>query len=338
MSTHYVYLLLDPRKKGSFVYGKLKLAHEPFYVGKTKTRKREQTSIRSGRPYDHIKGEGKHVRSHKYNKICKIKAAGKEPLVFIYRKGIKEEHANIIERFLIAKIGRYDLNTGPLTNKTSGGDGVSGFKRPPEMEVMRIANMKAAINNMSIEEKTKWYNNVKEAWASKSKKELEAFAEVSSKRWSGYDEERRKNIGRKLSISRIKYLNSLTPEERSNKASKGVATLKASGRFMEVRLKGRITKLKNACKTYESFLENNFDKAITLEDDYVAVKSKFKSRRPVLRHICAYHGEFYKDTETLKRSRYGCPKCNKLAHYHKDLLVSAEGYEVIVESPEYNWC
>jgi hypothetical protein len=37
MKDFYVYIWLDPRKPGKFVYRDLRLDHEPFYVGRSYT-------------------------------------------------------------------------------------------------------------------------------------------------------------------------------------------------------------------------------------------------------------------------------------------------------------
>jgi hypothetical protein len=62
---HYIYIYLDPRKKGSYSYGKNSFEYEPFYVSK---------GIKQ-RMFDHLK-IAKNIRKgkndHKINKIKSI--------------------------------------------------------------------------------------------------------------------------------------------------------------------------------------------------------------------------------------------------------------------------
>lgn len=90
----------------------------PFYIGKGK----------GDRAYRHFKESRlKTERNlHKINKLKKAKREGKEVLVEFLRESITEKQALRLEKFWIAKIGRNDLGLGPLTNQTSGGDGLSG--------------------------------------------------------------------------------------------------------------------------------------------------------------------------------------------------------------------
>lgn len=125
MKEFNVYLLLDPRKpflkecekkylyKDSKFYGELKFDFEPFYVGKGKV----------GRAESHLKNVYKQ-RSNDFrlNKIKKIKTCGLLPIILIYKECLEEQEAFLLERGLISKIGRFDLDLGPLTNLTDGGD------------------------------------------------------------------------------------------------------------------------------------------------------------------------------------------------------------------------
>lgn len=118
----YVYVLLDPRKPGSFEYGPLSFDYEPFYVGKGKG-KRDRSHFRMG----NVRADAQRIRSpFKVNKILKILEAGLEPIVVRVKQEATEKVALRLEIRAIELIGRKPL--GPLTNATSGGDGVSGYK------------------------------------------------------------------------------------------------------------------------------------------------------------------------------------------------------------------
>ena len=105
----YVYVYLDPRKPGKYVYGDYSFDYEPFYVGKGK-----------GKRCNEIKTRRKGSMLH--GKIGKIKC----PLILKAEKELTEKEAFDLERRLISLIGRYDLHKGPLANLTDGGDGPSG--------------------------------------------------------------------------------------------------------------------------------------------------------------------------------------------------------------------
>lgn len=96
----------------------------PFYVGKGK----------GDRAYYHLKCCPSDTNKHKVNTIKKILNAGKEPVIEFYRTNLTEQEAFDLEIRLIKSIGRKDLKTGPLCNKTDGGDGGSGYK--PTKEVL----------------------------------------------------------------------------------------------------------------------------------------------------------------------------------------------------------
>ena len=115
----YVYVYLDTRKPGVFIYHNLKFNYEPFYVGKGTGQ----------RAYDHLV-EKRIINIHKKSKISKIKQSNLLPdIVFLY-DGLCDEDAKKIEIDVIRMIGRYP--NGPLTNMTDGGDGSLGKKRTPE--------------------------------------------------------------------------------------------------------------------------------------------------------------------------------------------------------------
>jgi hypothetical protein len=90
----------------------------PFYIGKGFGR----------RAYHHLlPGNLKVDDTHKANKIRKAQRNEKLVRVEFLRENIKENQAHRLEKYWIAKVGRSDLGLGPLTNKTNGGEGVSGL-------------------------------------------------------------------------------------------------------------------------------------------------------------------------------------------------------------------
>jgi hypothetical protein len=112
MNDFYVYVYLDPRKPGKYVYGEYEFDYEPFYVGKGKGK----------RAWD--------FNRRKYGKnfllLGKIKKI-KSPIVSLIKENLQEVDAFIEEINLISSIGRVSKIEGPLCNMTDGGDGVSGL-------------------------------------------------------------------------------------------------------------------------------------------------------------------------------------------------------------------
>src|SRR5690606_5904397 len=117
---YYVYIYLDARKCGEFKYGEYEFEYEPFYVGKGKNNKRRLIHYRDAINDSIV------INSHKRNKINKIIVEGLKPIIDVLYSGLTEEVSFELEKELISEIGRCDLGTGPLTNKTEGGEGVSG--------------------------------------------------------------------------------------------------------------------------------------------------------------------------------------------------------------------
>jgi len=106
----------------------------------------------------------KHKRNRFWQAI--IKKTGY--LVEIYKENLTWEEACYFETQLIALYGRRDLNTGPLTNLTNGGEGANGLKMTVESrEKMRqrkigkkqtpeqIEKTKIALSNRVISDETK---------------------------------------------------------------------------------------------------------------------------------------------------------------------------------------
>lgn len=111
----YVYAYLDKRNKGCFIYEDLKFDYEPFYVGKGKNKRyKDHFLLRNN------------IENHFYHKLNKMINEGFQPDVIIIMDNLNENDAFLYEMNTIKKIGRKNVNTGPLTNLTEGGEGSSG--------------------------------------------------------------------------------------------------------------------------------------------------------------------------------------------------------------------
>lgn len=118
----YTYVYLDPRKSGKFIYGVYKFDNEPFYVGKGKNKQ-----YMSHLSYV-LKGKIDKHNPHKSYKIKNIiKETNQNPIIIKYKEILVEAESFDLEVNLIKTIGRFDLNLGPLTNLTNGGEGASGW-------------------------------------------------------------------------------------------------------------------------------------------------------------------------------------------------------------------
>ena len=117
----YVYVYLDPRKPGHYVYSEYEFNYEPIYVGKGN----------NGRAYVHLYESKQKYNGNKSftNKIKKIqKEYGIDPIIIKIKETLTEDMAFEIEKEMIYVIGRRDKKLGVLCNLTDGGQGSSGYK------------------------------------------------------------------------------------------------------------------------------------------------------------------------------------------------------------------
>jgi predicted XRE-type DNA-binding protein len=112
LNNFYIYIYLDPRKSGRYLYENFSFLYKPFYVGKGS----------SGRCKEIKWSRNPHFK----NKINSIKKLGLEPIIFKLYENLDEYYSFEKEIELISEIGRIDLGTGPLVNMTDGGEGMSG--------------------------------------------------------------------------------------------------------------------------------------------------------------------------------------------------------------------
>lgn len=112
----YTYGLADPRKlsKESYVGGISLHDYEFFYFG---------YSGREERIDEHLACKKSDKNMEKKNIIKEIQSAGKEVIIVKIIENVDEYTAIKKEIERIAYYGRADLDLGPLTNKTNGGDG-----------------------------------------------------------------------------------------------------------------------------------------------------------------------------------------------------------------------
>jgi len=110
MNVYYVYVYLDPRKPGSFIFGEYEFNFEPFYIGKG-----------SGERYKMHLYESVSIRNTpKLNKIRSILSVGLKPIILKYFENMSECEAFKLEGQMIKTIGRRDKNEGTLVNLCDG--------------------------------------------------------------------------------------------------------------------------------------------------------------------------------------------------------------------------
>jgi predicted XRE-type DNA-binding protein len=114
----YIYIYLDSRYNGQYCYNDVCFLYKPFYIGKGK----------NGR-YKEINN-----RNDNFIEIMNdIEKSGLESIVFKLYENLSEEKSFELETKSINEIGRIDLGTGFLINKTSGGQGKNGYKYSKEI-------------------------------------------------------------------------------------------------------------------------------------------------------------------------------------------------------------
>lgn len=105
MNIYYVYIYRHPKTLS------------PFYVGYGKNNRY------LAHLHEAIQKPTPTAGEHKLNTIRQLLRLSLEPIISIVDANLSKEQACELEEFLIELIGRRDLDTGPLTNQTMGGDG-----------------------------------------------------------------------------------------------------------------------------------------------------------------------------------------------------------------------
>lgn len=146
-----VYIFLDHRKPGNYIYDDLKFDYEPIYVGKGNI-------DRPNRHKDFYKYINKYNNKYKclfYSKIISIiNDTNIFPNYIFYKTGLTYNESNDIEINLIKKIGRIQ-NGGILTNMTDGGDGQSEGYKPSEETKRKMSIIMTGRKLRPMSEETK---------------------------------------------------------------------------------------------------------------------------------------------------------------------------------------
>lgn len=175
---YYVYALLDTRKPGRFKYGPWVFKFEPFYVGKG-SGGRVHHHMRL-RPSTKVSPKSNSLKSKKIRNI--VKTTGEIPEHRIIKSNMLEQDAYNLERRVVQTIGRVQLKTGPLTNRSDGGEGQKNALKTPEM---RAAQSKL---------KREW-------WASLTESDVQYIVDQNRKTRDNRTPTQRAAIKRKLSES-----------------------------------------------------------------------------------------------------------------------------------------
>jgi len=114
----YVYIYLDPRKLGQYIYQNYEFEALPFYVGKGYHNRKLDSLNRS---------YNLNNNNERFRKIRKIFKENLKPIIIEVKNNLSEQDALKFEIKLIKMIGRKGLKEGPLLNHTNGGDGTTGL-------------------------------------------------------------------------------------------------------------------------------------------------------------------------------------------------------------------
>jgi len=227
LNHYYVYVYLDPRKKGNYEYGKYVFEYEPYYVGKgngdryiTHLRKAKRTSDVN---YSDI------CNPHMTRRTRNILDEKLEPIILLVSKELEEQEAYDKEKEYIQKIGRSVVCKGPLTNLCKGGAINSGHIVPEERKKKISQTLKNHPNREDLNKRCSkgWFkqgrvphNKGKHMW---SPEDIGYFSKKRKAWWEGLTKEEQKNHTRKVQESRKinNYRHSEEAKQKMSKASLG---------------------------------------------------------------------------------------------------------------------
>jgi len=126
----YVYVYLNPLKPGKFEYNEYVFEYEPFYIGKGF----------GDRMFYHLKLKGRNYLKNKI--ISDLLKNNLTPIIIKLYDNLTDVDSLVAEIAVIKTIGRIELNSGPLTNLTDGGDGSSGHIQSDATKNKRVESLK----------------------------------------------------------------------------------------------------------------------------------------------------------------------------------------------------
>jgi len=99
-----------------------------------------------GTPY--YIGKGKDKRAYCIHRHKNIQVPKDKDRILFLKQNLTEEESFKHEKYMIAVLGRKDLGTGILLNRTDGGDGISGFTHSEESKRKISDSLKGEKNRL----------------------------------------------------------------------------------------------------------------------------------------------------------------------------------------------
>lgn len=206
---YYVYALLDTRKPGRFKYGPWVFKFEPFYVGKGKSDRVHAHARDARKGPEHVDD----LKSRKIRNILKI--TGKAPIHHIVKDGLLEQDAFDLERRVVQTIGRIQLQTGPLTNKSDGGEGQKNALLTTKRRKAIGMRSREWWSSLSDEQRQKMTEKLQAAWDARTDEERQAHRDHISQSLQSMSEQDKKH--RRINISKsVKKFIAENPDLRAD--------------------------------------------------------------------------------------------------------------------------
>lgn len=132
----YVYIYLDPRKQGDYIYGQYSFEFQPLYIGKGSGDRYLHHLRDALNPVIELATYHNRLKLASLRKLLKLDIDMYDYILKV-ATGITEDRAIQIESELIKAIGMRSNNTGVLTNLTIGGYGATGYKYSDKQKAER---------------------------------------------------------------------------------------------------------------------------------------------------------------------------------------------------------